>query len=291
MSSRRHRPPRKRTANPSGLWRDRGLLVVDLREHQFPARCLKSNRPCELPVEFVTLWTQTIAPLELDRLEDDDELLESGRVHITRDSKSGVVVEIRLRLPLSPGWRQIVVWPWGMRLAAVGGIGVLLSFLALWLWPKFHWVWLTPAVWGQILVVSLAVLFGGLSIRSCLAWILPIRRIEEQKVWLGGVHREWLRTLPPFVPSSGMLIRELEVANWKFWPALAIGFLLNGLCFVTIFSMQPDALGRVVVGAYLVGIAIAILNANASSRQIQHTRQRLDQLYLRRLRRRGRKRP
>lgn len=292
MSTRRQRlrSQKKSASSANGLWRDRNYLVIDLHEHTFPARCLKSNLPVETPQESVVLWSQSVAPLEIDRLEEHDESLDSGRVRIAHGHKSGTTVEVRLQLPLHPGWRRLINWPWGNRLAAVGGLGAGFTLLAGLLATQIPSISLPRNLWGWAIVSSLALLFLGLFLNLCLSWILPIRRIEEHKVWLGGVHRDWLQSLPQFVPSAGMLIRELEIANWKFWPLLGVGLVLVIFCFITILSVHADSLGRFVIAVYLIGIALTILNANSTSGHILRTRRRLEELYLSRVRRRGKQR-
>src|SRR5687768_8635955 len=106
MKPRRKLPKdHEKSANPAnGLWRDRNYLVIDLREHTFTSRCLISNRPVEMSAEPVTLWTQSVATLEIDRLEDDEQLTDAGVVRITQGHKSPTTVEVRLRLPLRPSW-------------------------------------------------------------------------------------------------------------------------------------------------------------------------------------------
>lgn len=287
--------PRRRSRNQTqstnpiqGLWRDRNFLVIDLRDHQFPPRCLKSNLPCDLPIEPVPLSTEKVTDDEADQLDEDEEL--TNIAHVSYGHKSRTTVELRLRLPLRPGWRRLITSPWGTRIAMIGVAGVLLSLLAAFV-SSNSVAQANGSIWGLFVLVSLATTFLGLFIRLCLFWILPIRRIEEKKVWLGGVHREWLRSLPKFVPSSGMLIRELEFANWQFWPTLAMGFVFVILVFVTIASVTPEFLGRWVISVYLIAIGLTILFANATSGHILRTRRRLEELYLSRIRRRGRKRP
>jgi hypothetical protein len=275
------------TSPIQGLWRDRNFLVIDLREHQFPPRCLKSNLPCDLPAESTALSTQSVTDDEGDRLDDDEELTNTAQD--SYGHKSRTTVELRLRLPLRPGWRRLITSPWGTWIAGVGWFGLILSLPASLLLKLFS-TWIDRRAGVGMILISLAVLLLGLFINLCLSWILPIRRIEEKKVWLGGVNRDFLRSLPEFVPSSQMLVRELEVANWKFWPALAMGFVFVILVFVTIASVTPEFLGRWVISVYLIAIGLTILFANATSGHILRTRRRLDELYLSRIRRRGRKR-
>jgi len=285
---------RRRNSNDSspsasrtkGLWRDRNFLVIDLHEHEFPPRCLKSNLPCEVPAEAVPLWTQSAADREADQLDFDVGLARVAKV--TYGHKSPTTVEIRLPLPLRPGWRRLITSRLGTQIAATGGAGVLLSFLLAWLGPTLP-DWAYPRIWGRMILLSLAVTFFGFFVRLCLSWILPIRRIEEKMVWLGGVHRDWLKSLPEFVPSSQMLIRELEMANWKFWLTLGVGLVFMFLVFITIATLPEDHLGRWMISIYLVAIAIAILIANATSSHILLTRRRLEELYLSRIRRRKRR--
>lgn len=269
-----------------GLWQDRNFLVIDLREHHFPPRCLKSNLLCEVPKEPVALSIQSVRDDEANQLDDDAELTNIARV--SYGHRSPTSVELRLRLPLRPVWRRLITWPWGTRIAMLGAAGVILSFLAAFLSSNVLG-WAGAGIWSQLILISLGTSFLGLFISRSLSWILPIRRIEEKKVWLGGIHRDFLRSLPEFVPSSQMLIRELEVANWKFWPTLATGIVFVILACVTIASVKPDYLGRWVIGFYLVGIAISILVANATSGHILRTRRRLEEVYLGRIRRRKRR--
>jgi hypothetical protein len=245
-----------------GLWRDEKLLVVDLADHHFPRRCLKSNLMVAA-LEPVTLaYSQpTLEELRLLRGRD----YQQAKITIVDGSKQWTRVLIELPVPLSPGWRTIWLTPWGQRSIWIG-LAVFVTAIVGIRYNEDLGLFFS-------LVGMLSMLFGA-AFQIALRWVLPVYRVCEGKIWIGGVHRDWIARLPKFTPSRTMLEEEIWLLNASLWACFWFGVFVLGLFLGGRFSCELSGKDDNYFGyAVLTIVAAAILVGNRA-RMLLYTAKR-----------------
>jgi hypothetical protein len=173
-----------------GVWRDGDALVIDRHNHQFPARCVKTNAPVPLPLDTRNL---KYLPNRVGW-----SLVGGSLGRMVGRAVSGETVSIRMglsgewkrrdKLQKSIGWGLFVVGWLGLVLAVVaedilraafagsGAADVLPSLIAV-------------AAFGAAMIgmVVLAIRYGR---------ALRVSSIRGQFVWLRGVSDRFLARLP-----------------------------------------------------------------------------------------------
>lgn len=263
--AKRHEP--EQSPSPfrfRGLWRDEKLLVVDLAEHHFPRRCLKSNQlVAALETITLTYLGPTFAETQLLR----DIQLKDGQINIIEASKQRTRVLIELPAPLSPWWRTVWLTPWGRRAIWIG-LGVLLSGIV---GSQFNEDLGYFAFGLGMLLMLVAAAF-----QFALGWILPVYRVCEGKIWIGGVHRNWLQRLPQFVPSRTMLAEEIWLLHASLWTCIWFGVFVLGLFLAGRFSGELSSQQHHYFGgAVLTIVAVSILIGNRARLLLQTAKQKL----------------
>lgn len=259
-SSRRREP--QQPSSPfrfRSLWRDEKLLVVDLADHHFPRRCLKNNQVVE-QLAPLTLTYSRPTSAEMQMLG----AMQFKHVHINviEERRSGARALITLPVPLSPRLRTVWHSPWGQRLIWIG-LGVLLTAFVS---AGFH---------RDLGILFMA--FGMLSILVGIAYLLaqrrtmPVHRVCEGKIWIGGVHRDWLLRLPTFTRSRTMLAEEIWLLNASLWTCFWFGVFVLGLFLGGRISGEFSGKDGQYLGyALLAIVAVAILIGNRA-RMLLHT--------------------
>jgi hypothetical protein len=266
------RPPLKRrdsTESPSpfryrGLWRDEKLLVVDLADHHFPRRCLKTNQVVE---QLEPLTLTYYGPSSAERQMLSGLQFEKVQINVIEERKSGSRALFTLPVPLSPRLRTIWHSPWGQRLIWIG-LGVLVTAFFIASWHRDFAI-----VFMALGMISILV---GIAYLIAQRWTLPVHRVCEGKIWIGGVHRDWLERLPKFVPSRTMLAEEIWLLHGSLWTCIWFGVFVLGLFLAGRFSgelLNKD--GHYFGGAVLTIVAVAILIGNRARMLLQTARQKL----------------
>jgi hypothetical protein len=267
-----------------GLWRDGNYLVISENSHHFPRRCVKTNEPVEKPKEFIQFATWGLSYSDLQHLSPAQraEVLDTRPLLGQRNVPSH---SVQLRLPLNQRWQWIFrTWSgvWAIAAGAVIAIVGQLSLNSKELEPSV----LLP-LWRGLLVLGIGLaLCGGLFLFA-VNWMLSIRHMADGKIWIAGVHRDFLKPLPDYVPMRQTLEHEMFRGNWQLWTYLSLGIVFVVLILVAVAvgaSRDPDY--RSVIIGLLIAIAVAILLASLGSSQMHRARRQLTKLYLSKERRR-----
>lgn len=107
-------------------------------------------------------------------------------------------------------------------------------------------------------------------------WTMPVHRVCEGKIWIGGVHRDWLERLPPFVPSRTMLAEEIWLLTASLWICFWVGVVFVGLLLGGNFigALQQTE-GKNLGYALLTATAVAILMGNRARMLLWTAKQKL----------------
>ncbi|WP_254511028.1 hypothetical protein [Anatilimnocola floriformis] len=260
-----------------GVWRDGNALVIDLAGHHFPRRCVKSNELVEPPFSLVSLTCHSPGYAELKLLQAEPRRFARTKYVVTSGHKQETRIHFELPLPLTPRWRTIVQSKWGVRLLWIGA-AMLMATYAAWvlLHNSFDWEWIPQLS----LAVSILVLICGAAVQLHQRSTLTVQKLFDGKIWIGGVHGDWLATLPPFTPSKRMLTEEVRLLSWSFWIsasgglALLLLFLINSLS-----SGTESAEYRNVRYALLTAAAAALLMGNRARLLLLTERAKLHWFY------------
>lgn len=206
-----------------GLWRDGRLLVVELAAHQFPNRCLKTDVPVRGPHTLVEPRTYNVIGEELD-LVMHLVVASSGQVlKISRNSKGNNVV-VPLVVPLADEMQAKVKSSFGLILAISSILFTLACFAAI--FPLAATVWFPIPMIGCGLGIF-GMIFGFVLMTLRSSRIVSIKRLADRKVWLRGVHPDWLARLPEYKISPELLGRDYKRAVsstwWSFGTAMVFG--------------------------------------------------------------------
>jgi hypothetical protein len=277
---KKHSPPDAPPAPGTvfrGLWRDGNWLVIDLHDHRFPRRCVKTNRPVEKPSEPVRLYYRP-EPYSIKHwLREGGSDIYSALLRPRQHGNRGYY-PVDLLLPLSPAWRSFVTWPWGPRIAAVGVYATIASFLLIVAAGTFRWI--DSSAWFWPLGLSVGLIALGFGHQVAIACLFPVKRNDEGQMWIGGVHREWLRPLPVFVPSRRALEQSIFDAKWRLWTSWGVGIFLTGMVIALgVVGATREAGARPVVLAYLVVTAIVLGIGIAASTKIKRAREQIGKNY------------
>jgi len=269
-----------------GLWRDGRWLVVDLQEHAFPNRCVKTNQPVEPPQPPLRLTCFSPPYLEVERLRSEHRQDGDAKVTIIEGHKQTTRVVVELKVPLNPRWQRILHTPLGTRLLWGGAALILLRLASQWLTEQLELSGEFLGLWMWVLIIpALAI---GAFVLLFQSFILNIRRLDECKIWISGVHRDWLKPLPEFVPSQGMIERQMFAANGQLWVSigLAIALFVLVICAANA-DLQRDALQALSAVLLLIAGACIVVGNRARTR-IAHLRRQKAELYPVKTRRRRR---
>ena len=281
MKKRRAISPNPNIASPGrfnfpGLSRDGRWLVVDLAEHHFPRFCLKSHQPIEPPFAPITLTCYSPGYAEWQTLQNGPQRFALTKFHIIEGHKQQTRIEFELPLPLTPRWQTIMRSPWGSRLLWIGAVLLIVTYAAwISLHNTFDWTWIPRLS----LVVALTMLAAGGAFQLFRRWSLRVSKLYDGKIWIGGVHREWLRRLPEFVPSQRMLIEEIDAFSWTFWICVVTGLFFLGIMIWGNWQGTWTENERP-MGIYILIIAaVVVLIGNRARADLVKRKQQLKLLY------------
>lgn len=207
----------------TGLWRDGKLLVVELAAHQFPNRCLKSDVPVRGPHTLVEPRTYNVLADELN-LVTGLVVASTGRsLSISRNNKGNNVVT-PLAVPLAPGMQARLKSWLGLFLAISGIVFTIACFVTMLFLIQTDW-FIIPMIGCGFGVFWMIFGFVWMTLRTYR--VLSIQRLADRKVWLRGVHRDWLARLPEYKISPELLGRDYKRAVtstwWSFGTAIVFG--------------------------------------------------------------------
>jgi|GEM_PF-5474048 len=275
-------PPRENFHFP-GLWRDGKYLVIDLADHYFPRRCLKTNEVIAPPFDTITLTCHGPSNAELNLLQNDPRRFARVKYLVFEGPKQRTSIQFQFALPLTPHWQAIFRSVWGTRLLWAGAALLIGSYCSWILNDSIQWSWLPQFT----LLTSLVLLVAGGVFQLYRRLALTVPRLFDGKIWVGGVDSEWLRPLPAFVPSRRMLQEEIQLLTWSFWTCVVVGLVLLGLFLIAslrTYTIKPqlpavEAEYRNVRFALLTGAAVAILLGNRARMLLRVEEHRLHKLY------------
>lgn len=262
-----------------GLWRDGKSLVIDLAEHHLPRRCLKSNEVVELPFEPTTLTLYSPGYSELKLLQDDPRRFARTKYEVISGHKQQTRIRFELPLPLSPRWRAILLsklGAWALWIGAAMLLGTYFGWVIL--HSTFDWRWIPQLS----LTVALLLLAAGAAFQFFVRWTLRVHKLFDGKIWVAGVHPQWLRRLPEFIPSKRMLTEEIQILGWSFWICTGGGLLLLILFLAARLrgsTAVEEAGYRSALFTFLTAAAAALLVGNRARTQLLAEKQQLQKHY------------
>jgi len=239
-----------------GLWRDGNQLVIDLAHHQFPLRCLKSNSPVDKLTQ-ISLLAPTLTWLEKERFGTERRLAGSAFVSIVRRGKGPDEVRIDLQLPLSPAWQWIANRHWAFWPRTIGIVGLVGAYFVAVGNQTINGAFRPSFTLVQyLIVVFLPLTLLGFLLEICLSSLLPIKRLDERKIWLARVNRQFLSLLPPFAPSLGMLERRLHSFVWQKWTTIVLAVAWWVLALVVWLTTSPLHITEAWLLAVLISVSL-----------------------------------
>lgn len=202
-------PPAPRKApKPTGIWRDRGLLVVSKGTVQYPKRCVKTNTS-----EDVSLHTIDVSKMGNARLVTGVTVAATAAAVVSQgaggpgggsfDAARNVAgASTQMPIPFSDKWmKQHKFRRLMSQLVAYGGIaalflGVIGYVVAL---GSFRGESLVSTAILCLIGLLCIVVFAGLfSLLVVNQPPLRLRKQTDKHVWIKGVCREFLEPLPEF---------------------------------------------------------------------------------------------
>ncbi len=231
----------------SGLWRDGSLLVVDLRSHHFPHRCLKTNQHVS-PDEH-RLITQVVNGVPNDEVASlkGFNVASSGHPLDVSVRQYGSIVKVPLTVPLAPDWEQNRKSPTAIRIACIGIAITVLSILGQVPLMFMMMDWLMGPL-GIATVVGIVMTITGfvmLTMRD--QNVLPIYKVEDGKAWIKKVDVVFLESLPAFQGTRELMARQLRRATLEKWMflgssccLLAIGLIGGALCIAALANARTQ---------------------------------------------------
>jgi hypothetical protein len=229
----------------TGLWRDGRSLVVDLAAHAFPHRCLKTDLPLKDAAHaFVSLRTYNVIADELN-LVRGLVVASTGQMLTISENSKGNNVLVPLGVPLAPEWQAKLKSNFGLILAVSSIVLTVLLFIATMLLAfANNDLFIVPAIGCGLGVVGMISGFVMMTRRD--SSVLSIKRLADRKVWLSGVHHDWLSRLPEFRASPEFLGREIKRAESSRWWSFATAI---------VFGIAAIVCVPIAANGYLKGIA------------------------------------
>ncbi len=205
------------TADAIGLWRDGKLLVLEIGAHQFPNRCLKTDLPISGPHSLVEVRTQNVLPDELD-LVRGLVIASTGQLLRIKENNKGNKVYAPLGVPLAPELQAKLKSNFGLILA-LSSIGLTIVLFTLTMILSFAGSDLAVIPLLGCLVGIIGIITGFMLLMSRTSGILSVARLADRKLWLTGVHLDWLARLPEYRISLDLLGRDYKRAVKYMWMA------------------------------------------------------------------------
>ena len=176
-----------------GLWRDRNHLVVQLTDHQFPNRCLKSAEPCatrtSICLDYVplkTLWVMAAGVVGYrlgKRLFGHSFTLN---VPISRDIQS-ISGLMQRKAAKAVGYSMISLF-----------IGIGMYFLTSAAGASETVT--TAVVLLPIVVVVVLMGIAGIFFTIRQNSLVGVSKFDTTYAWISGVHESYLANLPTWKP-------------------------------------------------------------------------------------------
>jgi hypothetical protein len=156
-----------------GIWRDGKLLVMS-RKIKLPARCVKSNAPATTWLKRQYKWHQGGMGMAI---------LQGALI------SSLIAEKIKIQVPLSDEWtrrrRRAILIGW---LSAVIGLALIFVGIASANRRDSALVTLIP--------IGFLVMMAGSIYGAVRAQVVRMAKANSTHLWLKGVHRDYLATLP-----------------------------------------------------------------------------------------------
>lgn len=239
----------------AGLYRDEAQLVIDLQTHVFPDRCVMTNK--EVPADGKLLVELVVGylPLKNSGWYEGLRVASSGSAVTMQPWGNAGRFTVPLLLPLSPKWqcqRESLL----ANLLILGGLlSAVVSGATFGIYANADWFWER----ASCLALSMVIVLLGVAISppkmSCQ---LVITQFEDGKIWVTGVHRDWLAALPKWQMPLVVLDHQLlmtRLAKWFFGTiagSSALVFLLgvwlgiSGFVHLKVVKTWPTVQGTIV---------------------------------------------
>lgn len=209
-----------------GLFRDGRSLVVDLANHQFPDRCLKTDQPISGMHTPIKLLTYNVNADELNLIRGL-VIASTNQMATISETNKGNNVSVLLGVPLTPSQAARLKSPWPLLITIFFILWTITCFAGLFVFIEPNQ---TPVFFCLLLgvfagVVGMIMGFVFMTLRT--NRVLSIQRLADRKVWLRGVHADWLARLPVYTASTELLQRDMQRAAssewWSFATATVFG--------------------------------------------------------------------
>lgn len=158
------------------VWRD-GKQLVMRKDAVLPYRCIKSNEPASGLLKRQLSWHQPAVYLLVAVSPLIYVIVAFFLQH-----------KAKIEVGLSPKWFQRRLWTMLMAwLMVIAGLATGIAGIA-WSTPQNN-TWILTAIGFPLMLIAAIV---GLKICS----IVTAKKVDREYVWLNGVHRDFLATLP-----------------------------------------------------------------------------------------------
>jgi hypothetical protein len=222
-----------------GLFRDGRFLVVDLADHQFPDRCLKTDEPISGAHTLVEMTTYNVAAEELALVRGLVVASTNQLLRINENNKGNNVV-VQLGVPLTAAQTRRLKSPWPLLFVIAAILFTIGCFGGMFLAvdPNNAAIFLSLFV-GCVLGIF-GMLFGFVALTTRTSRVLSIKRLADAKVWLRGAHPDWLARLPEYAVSTDLLKRDQQRSASSAWWSLATAAVFG---IATLISVPIAAIG------------------------------------------------
>jgi hypothetical protein len=216
-----------------GLFRDGRLLVVDLANHQFPERCLKSDQPISGAHSLIKLLTYNVNADELNLIRGL-VVASTNQLPTISETNKGNNVTVQLGVPLTPRQAARLKSPWPLLTAIFFILWTLACGAGLFVFvdPNNAVIFLSLILGVFIGIFGMIAGFVNMTLRT--SRVLAIKRLADRKVWLTGAHPDWLARLPIYTASTELLQRDHQRAASSEWWSFATAILFGIAALVCI---------------------------------------------------------
>ena len=209
-----------------GLFRDGRHLVVDLVDHQFPDRCVKTDVPISGAHSLIKLATYNVPADELNLVRGVVVASTNQLPHIKENNKGNSVI-VQLGVPLTAAQAKRLKSPWSLVTAIGFLVWTIACFAGLYLFNAPNQIPIFLGLLLGVLVGIIGMIVGLILMVNRTTRVLSVLRLADRKVWLKGVHPAWLARLPTYTASVELLQRDWQRAKssewWSFGTAILFG--------------------------------------------------------------------
>ena len=189
-----------------GLWRDGRALVVSRRENRFPACCIKTGAWDDLRWHVVNAGLVPDSGLVKGFTITMSMLGGPGRTGAALDAidaieRSRVPVEFALSQKWYAKWKRISTIGWTLILGGIFlFVGAVVGYVVCMIGgvpESAAGLLLIPIAVGPVASIA-GLVYLSISHRP----LVTVKRVSDEFVWVGGVHPDFLATLPEWTAQA-----------------------------------------------------------------------------------------